>query len=81
MFKVTNQWLDEHRTKYGGWTDAQWEAIGATRKLRKLAGWKKHLVGGWITYGQKGAFEQAKDTYSKNTLRQRKLKKNERGMT
>ena len=74
MFKVTNEWLDAHRTKNGGWTDAQWLTLGVTKKLMRMKGWKRHLVGGWITYEQKDAFEDAKTIYSPNTIRQRNMK-------
>jgi len=65
MFKVTNEWINANRTANGGWTNAQWEAIGATSKLRRQSGWKDLLIGGYITEAQKLAFEQAANTYSK----------------
>jgi len=72
MFQITEKWINENRTANGGWTNAQWEAIGATSKLRRQSGWKKFLIGGYITEAQKLAFEECSSTYSKRTPRDRK---------
>ena len=64
MFKITKEWLDKHRTAKGGWTNAQWISLGITKEFMKVKGWKKHVIGGWITYEQKDAFEDAKTIYS-----------------
>lgn len=65
MFKITEEWINANRTEHGGWTNAQWESIGATRALRRQAGWKQYLIGGYISEAQKLAFEENSGTYSK----------------
>ena len=75
MFKITEKWLNQHRTQRGAWTNAQWLALGLTRTELRAGGWKRKIIGKEITEEQKLNFENAKNQYSKNT-RDPKIKAN-----
>ena len=62
MFTVTKDWLDSNKTKAGGYTKKQLEAISVGFPPAK--GWKKIAIGLLITDEQKSAFElkQQKDS-------------------
>lgn len=57
MFKITNEWLMQHRTKNGGWTKEQFDIIDL--KWPPNGGWKTTCLGGVIQEKTKLAFEQA----------------------
>ena len=57
MFKITNEWLDAHRTKRGGWTRKQAEVLGFSWPLKK--GWKRKIHGQFITNTDRLNFESA----------------------
>lgn len=43
MFKITNRWLLEHRTKNGGYTKPQLALIGVD--WPPVHGWKEKVIG------------------------------------
>lgn len=57
MFKITNDWLDAHRTKKGGWTKAQAEVLCFSWPLKKR--WKGQAIGHFITKNDRIKFEAA----------------------
>lgn len=57
MFKITNEWLMQHRTKNGGWTKAQAEILYI--KYPFVRGWKKRVDGLEISDQTKSEFEQS----------------------
>jgi len=57
MFKITNEWLDKHRTKNGGWTREQVNVLGLSWPLRK--NWKKGITGCSILQSDRIKFESA----------------------
>lgn len=61
MFKITEQWLEDHRTQKGGWTWRQAEVLGT--HIWKNPGWKARLVGQWISAEQKKDFEDSKTIF------------------
>lgn len=63
MFKITNDWLMQHRTKKGGWTKRQFEILWLKWPMKK--GWKKFVIGQHLTCDQQIAFEQAAITECK----------------
>lgn len=55
MFTVTAEWLENHKTKNGGYFAAHAYALGISYPFVK--GWKKRLIGKEISDAQKAAFE------------------------
>ena len=55
LFEITDEWLDKNKTKQGGYKKKQVELLGIDWPLTK--GWKKSIVGCWITTEAKRAFE------------------------
>lgn len=55
MFKITEQWLDDHKTKKGGWTKKQAATLHLTWPLIK--GWKNKVIGMNITDKERVKFE------------------------
>ena len=76
---VTEEWIRANSTspKVGSWTNAQLAILGI-KPRDKTKGWMDRVIGKFITEEKAIAFEQAKTTLSKKTLkiRARKEKKN-----
>ncbi len=65
MFKITNEWLMQHRTKKGGWTKSQAEVLFLQWPLWK--GWKHSMIGNSITNTDRVNFESAAHITCKNS--------------
>lgn len=70
MFKITNEWLDQHRTKKGGWTKKQAEVLGFSWPLVKK--WKRQAIGHSIPVKTRVNFESAANITCKTNLASRK---------
>lgn len=57
MFKITNDWLMNNRTKNGGWTKKQFVILGLSWPQK--SGWKGSLIGCSITNTDRVNFESA----------------------
>ena len=55
-FKITKEWLNENKTKNGGYCRTQVEALFLDWPLKK--GWKKKVLGMEIDSAQKRTFEK-----------------------
>lgn len=62
-FRVTYEWIMEHRTERGAWTAAQWRALGIPTKNN--SGWIRRCEGLMISEEQRSAFERGKSKFGK----------------
>lgn len=62
-YKITQEWLNLHKTPAGGLTDAQIIALTGTTVVKKQKGWLRKLVGTNISLSQKERYEQGKYVY------------------
>ena len=69
--KITNEWIDTHRTTKGAWTRQQILALGIEWPPR--SGWKSALKGELITHEAARKFEDGKGQYA--PVKGMKLKK------
>lgn len=58
MFTITKQWLEEHKTKRGGYTSAQLNVFGF--RFPPPRGWQNALIGMGVSQDLKEEFESAK---------------------
>lgn len=65
-FKVTLSWIHDHKTAAGGWTKAQFEALGLTWSQKKK-GWMRKVRGQKITDQQRQAFEDGRTIVADST--------------
>lgn len=73
-FKITKKWLLDNKTKRGGYTNAQFNALGYKEPFK---GWQDALIGRVISDKEKRDFEIAKGNYRKTTTKEiSKQKKN-----
>lgn len=70
--RITQEYLDQHRTDRGAWTYMQMAAIGV--KWPQAKGWRKAIEGTEISDEQARAFEAAKAVFSAKTLRKQNAK-------
>ena len=63
MFIITKGWLKKHRTKAGGYCNAQFAILGVMWPPAK--GWKSHVLGRPLEEGLKLAFESYAAKYDK----------------
>ena len=77
-FVITKNWIDEHCTERGGYTNAQLKALGLKVKkgysLKDVKNCLNSLVGNKITYSAKNDFELGREIFAKRKRKKKKKK-------
>lgn len=67
MVKITEEYLDQHRTESGAWTMSQFKALGVA--WPPTSGWRARIVGQEIDENRAKAFEDGKNVFRPKTVR------------